>query len=153
GRYGNAQSLRANIDASYSPDGLEVPIIFFASGNTDFQAVAQTKGDTLEITKIQLDQGPARFASGYVSFPLVWRNLGTNAMIPPSGKVLATVQSENLDLKKLFTDLGIKAGTSGILNARLDADGTIGDLNASLKVQMRDLRNDRWPRWIPQRLR
>ncbi|HZS17051.1 MAG TPA: translocation/assembly module TamB domain-containing protein [Candidatus Udaeobacter sp.] len=149
GRYGNAQSLRANIDASYSPDGLEVPIIFFASGNTDFQAVAQTKGDTLEITKIQLDQGPARFASGYVSFPLVWRNLGTNAMIPPSGKVLATVQSENLDLKKLFTDLGIKAGTSGILNARLDADGTIGDLNASLKVQMRDLRNDRWPKMDP----
>jgi hypothetical protein len=150
GRYGNAQPLRANIDASYSPEGLEVPIIFFASGNTDFQAVAQTKGDTLEITKIQLDQGPARFASGYVSFPLVWRNLGTNAAtIPSSGKVFATVQSENLDLKKLFSDLGIKAGTSGTLNARLDADGTIEDLSASLKVQMRDLRNDRWPKMEP----
>ena len=79
GRYGNTQSLRANIDASYSPDGLDVPIIFFATGNTDFQAVAQAKGETLEITRIQLDQGQARFASGYVSFPLVWRNLGTNA--------------------------------------------------------------------------
>src|SRR4030095_9769410 len=56
GRYGNAQSLRANIDASYSPEGLDVPIIFFASGNTDFQAVAQAKGETLEITRIQLDQ-------------------------------------------------------------------------------------------------
>src|SRR5262249_60605544 len=71
GRYGNMQSLRANIDASYSPDGVDVPIIFFASGNTDFQAVAQTKGETLEITRIQLDQGQARFASGYVSFPLM----------------------------------------------------------------------------------
>jgi hypothetical protein len=150
GRYGNAQSLRANIDASYSPDGFDVPIIFFASGNTDFQAVAQAKGETLEITRIQLDQGQARFASGYVSFPLVWRNLGTNAAtIPSSGKVLATIQSENLDLKKLFGDLGIKGGTSGILNARLDADGTIGDLNASLNVQMRDLRNDRWPKMEP----
>ncbi len=150
GRYGNAQSLRANIDASYSPDGLDVPIIFFASGNTDFQAVAQAKGGTLEITRIQLDQGQARFASGYVSFPLEWRNLGTNAgTIPSSGKVFATIQSENLDLKKLFGDLGIKGGTSGILNARLDADGTIGDLNASLNVQMRDLRNDRWPKMEP----
>ena len=150
GRYGNAQPLRANIDASYSPEGLQVPIIFFASGNTDFQAVAQAKGETLEITRIQLDQGPARFASGYVSFPLVWQNLGTNgATIPSSGKVFATVQSENLDLKKLFSDLGIKAGTSGTLNARLDADGTIKDLNASLKVQMRDLRNDRWPKMEP----
>lgn len=150
GRYGNTQSLRANIDASYSPDGLDVPIIFFASGNTDFQAVAQAKGETLEITRIQLDQGQARFASGYISFPLVWRNLGTNAaIIPSSGKVFVTIQSENLDLKKLFSDLGIKAGTSGTLNARLDADGTIGDLNASLNLQMRDLRNDRWPKMEP----
>lgn len=150
GRYGNTQSLRANIDASYSPEGLDVPIIFFASGNTDFQAVAQAKGETLEITRIQLDQGQAMFASGYVSFPLVWRNLGTNAAaIPSSGKVFATIQSENLDLKKLFSDLGIKAGTSGKLNARLDADGTIGDLNASLNLQMRALRNDRWPKMEP----
>jgi hypothetical protein len=150
GRYGNTQSLRANIDASYSPEGLEVPIIFFAAGNTDFQAVAQAKGETLEITRIQLDQGQARFASGYVSFPLVWRNLGTNAAtIPASGKVFATIQSENLDLKKLFSDLGINAGTSGTLNARLDANGTIGDLNASLNLQMRDLRNDRWPKMEP----
>ena len=150
GRYGNTQSLRANIDASYSPDGLDVPIIFFSGGNTDFQAVAQAKGETLEITRIQLDQGQARFASGYISFPLVWRNLGTNAaIIPSSGKVFVTIQSENLDLKKLFSDLGIKAGTSGTLNARLDADGTIGDLNASLNLQMRDLRNDRWPKMEP----
>jgi TamB, inner membrane protein subunit of TAM complex len=150
GRYGNSQSLRANVDASYSPNGLDVPIIFFANGNTDFQAVAQAKGETLEINRIQLDQGQARFGSGYLSFPLVWRNLGTNAAtIPASGKVFATIQSENLDLKKLFNDLGIKAGTSGILNARLDADGTIGDLNARLDVQMRDLRNDRWPKMEP----
>ncbi|MBO0695985.1 MAG: translocation/assembly module TamB domain-containing protein, partial [Verrucomicrobia bacterium] len=150
GRYGKMQSLRANIDASYTPDGLDIPIIFFAAGNSDFQAVAQAKGETLEITRIQLDQGQARFASGYVSFPFVWRNLGTNtAVIPSSGKVFATIQSENLDLKKLFSDLGIQAGTSGALNARVDADGTIGDLNASLDVQMRDLRNDRWPKMEP----
>jgi autotransporter translocation and assembly factor TamB len=150
GRYGTTQSLRANIDASYSPDGLDVPIIFFASGNTDFQAVAQAKGETLEITRIQLDQGQARFASGYVSFPLVWRNLGTNAAtIPTAGKVFATIQSENLDLKKLFNDLGIQAGTSGTLSARLDANGTIGDLNARLDLQVRDLRNDRWPKMEP----
>jgi autotransporter translocation and assembly factor TamB len=150
GRYGNAQSLRANVNASYSPEGLDVPIIFVTSGNTDFQAVAQAKDETLEITRIQLDQGQTQFASGYVSFPLVWRNLGTNAAaIPASGKVFATIQSQNLDLKKLSSDLGIEAGTSGTLNARLDANGTIGDLNASVSVQMRDLRNERWPKMEP----
>jgi hypothetical protein len=150
GRYGNLQSLQANVDASYSPDGLDVPIIFFATGNMDFQAIAQAKGDTLEIQKIQLDQGQARFASGYVSIPFVWRNLGTNApVIPSSGKVSATIQSENLDLKKLFDDLGVKAKTSGILNARIDAQGTVADLNARMDVQIRDLRNELWPKMEP----
>jgi TamB, inner membrane protein subunit of TAM complex len=55
-RYGNLQGLQANIDASYSPEGLNVPIIYFATSNMDFNAIARTKGDTLEIDKIQLNQ-------------------------------------------------------------------------------------------------
>ncbi|PYS48639.1 MAG: hypothetical protein DMG13_25110, partial [Acidobacteria bacterium] len=150
GRYGNLQSVRANADASYSPESLDVPNIFFATSNMDFQAIARTKGDTLEIDKIQLDQGQAKFAAGYISIPFVWRNLGTNgAVIPSSGKVSATFQSENLDLKRLFDDLGIKAMTSGIMNARLDAQGTVADLNARMDVRVRDLRNEYWPKMDP----
>jgi hypothetical protein len=150
GRYGNLQSLQANVDASYSPEGLDMPIMFFATSNMDFHAIAEAKGDTLEIDKIQLDQGQARFASGYISIPFVWRNLGTKAaVVPSSGKVSATFQSENLDLKKLFDDLGIKPAMSGIMNARLDAQGTVADLNARLDVQMRDLRNEQWPKMEP----
>jgi translocation-and-assembly-module (TAM) inner membrane subunit TamB-like protein len=172
GRYGNLQGLRANIDASYLPDALDVPIIFFATSNMDFNAVARTKGDTLEIDKIQLEQvatpkpreavrGGApgedalaeertQYASGYISIPFVWKNLGTNrAVIPSSGKVSATVQADNLDLKRLAENLGIKAPISGVLNARLDAGGTITDLNARVDVQMRDLRNEQWPKMEP----
>jgi len=172
GRYGNLQSLQANVDASYSPDSLNVPIIFFATSNMDFRAIAQTKGDTLEIDKIELNQtvtAPVRgsvrrgalpagaqpvartnYAYGYISLPFVWRNLGTSAaIIPSSGKVSATFQSENLDLKRLFDDLGIKAMTSGIMNARLDAQGTVSDLNARLDIQVRDLRNEYWPKMEP----
>src|SRR5947208_2688877 len=171
GRYGNLQSLRANVDASYSPEGLDVPIIFFATSNMDFQAIARTKADMLEIDKIQLNQlAPPRreagrsgsvgeralpqqyanYAYGYISIPFIWRNLGTKAaVIPSSGKVSATFQSENLDLKRVFDDLGIKAMTSGIMNARLDAGGTIADLNARLDLQARDLRNEYWPKMEP----
>jgi translocation-and-assembly-module (TAM) inner membrane subunit TamB-like protein len=150
GRYGDLQSVRANIDATYSPDGLDVPIIFFASNNMDFQAIAQAKGETLEISKIQLDQGAAKFAAGYASIPFVWRNLGTSASVcPPNGKVVANFQSENLDIKKLFADVGAKPVTSGILNIKLDAQGTIADLNARLDVQMRDLRSERFPKLEP----
>jgi autotransporter translocation and assembly factor TamB len=172
GRYGNLQSLQANVDTSYSPDSLDVPIIFFATGNMDFRAIARTKDDTLEIDKIELNQTitpPPRaavrsgalaagtqpvartnYAYGYISLPFVWRNLGTSAaIIPSSGKVSATFQSENLDLKRLFDDLGVKAMTSGIMNARLDAQGTVSDLNARLDMQVRDLRNEYWPKMEP----
>ena len=171
GRYGNLQSLQANVDASYSPDGLDVPIIFLATSGMDFRAIARTKGDTLEIDQIQLNQvgtpprpeavrgalgerappqNQTKFAYGYVSIPFLWKNLGTNApVIPSSGKVSATFQSRDLDLKKLFTDLGIKAMTSGFVNARLDAEGTIADLKARLDMQVRDLRNELWPKMEP----
>lgn len=172
-RYGSSQSLQANVDAFYSPDGLDVPIIFFATSGMDFHAIAQAKGDKLEIDKIDLNQvvkpqsqaagrrgargaAPApqartNYAYGYVSIPFVWRNLGTNAaVIPSSGKVSATIQSENLDLKKVFDDLGLNAAkTSGIVNAKLDAAGTIGDLSARLDLQIQDLRSEYWPKIEP----
>ena len=150
GRYGDLQSVQANIDASYSPEGLDVPIIFFATNNMDFQAIAQAKGETLEISKIQLDQGQAKFASGYISIPFVWGNLGTSApVVPSSGKVTATFQSDNLDIRKVFEDIGVKPIASGTLNAKLDAKGTVADLNARLDVQMRDLRSERFPKLEP----
>ena len=150
GRYGDLQSIQANIDASYSPEGLDVPIIFLATNNMDFQAIAQAKGETLEISKIQLDQGHAKFAAGYVSIPFVWGNLGTSApVVPSSGKVTATFQSENLDIRKVFEDIGVKPMASGTLNAKLDAKGTVADLNARLDVQMRDLRSEGWPHLEP----
>jgi len=171
-RYGNLQGLQANIDASYSPEGLDVPIIFFATANMDFNAIARTKGDTLEIDKIQLNQVVApqpqraarsgapgkaavpqqrtNYAYGYVSIPFVWRNLGTkSAVIPSSGKVSAIVQSENLDLKRLAQDLGIKSTISGVVNARVDGDGTIADLKTRLDLQVRDLRNEQWLKMEP----
>ena len=171
-RYGNLQGLQANIDASYSRDGLDVPVIFFATTNMDFNAIARTKDDTLEIDKIQLNQvvaaqpqragrggAPgqgalpqqrANYAYGYVSIPFVWRNLGTKStVIPSSGRVSAIAQSENLDLKRLAQDLGIKSTISGIVNARLDASGTVADLNGQLAMQMRDLRNEQWSKMEP----
>jgi len=145
GRYGDLQSVQANIDASYSPEGFDVPIIFFATNHMDFQAIAQAKGETLEISKVQLDQGTAKFAFGYASIPFVWRNLGTSAqVVPRSGNVVANFQIENLDIKRLFQDILGKPMAAGTVNGRLDAQGTIADLSARLDVQMRDLRNEEW---------
>ena len=150
GRYGDLQSLQANADATYSPDGLDIPLIFVRSDKMDFQAIVQAKGERLEITKIQLDQGKAKYAGGYISVPFVWKNLGTSAAVFPSnGKVMATFQSENIDIKKLFQDVGLKPATSGTLNVKLDGQGTLADLNARLDVQMRNLRSEKLPNLEP----
>jgi autotransporter translocation and assembly factor TamB len=150
GRYGNLQSLQANVDATYSPEGLDVPTVFLRSDRMDFQAIVQAKGDTLEITRIQLDQGEAKYASGYISIPFVWKNLGTDApVLPSTGKVVADFRSENVDIKKLFEDIGAKPAAAGTLNVKLEAAGTISDLDARLDVEMRDLRSEKLPSLEP----
>jgi hypothetical protein len=150
GRYGDLHSLRANVNATYSPDQLDIPTVFVGSDRMDFQAIVQAKGQRLEITKIQLDQGKAKYASGYISIPFVWKNLGTNApLFPSSGQVIATFESEQLDIKKLFEDLGAKPAAAGTLNVKLDARGTFADLNGRLNIEMRDLRNEKLPKLEP----
>ena len=150
GRFGNMQSLQANVDATYSPEGLEVPIIYFGSDKMSFQAIAHAKGETFEVTKLELDQGQAKYASGYISIPFVWKNLGTGAPISPAnGKVAITFQSENLDLKKLFEDIGTKPPVSGFVNLKVDAQGTLAKLDARLDLQMRNLRIPQIPSLEP----
>jgi hypothetical protein len=150
GRYANLKALQANIDADYSPEGLNVPTIFLGSDKMSFQASLTAKGETLEISKIQIDQGQAKYATGYITLPFVWGNIGTqNPLFPPDGKVLATFQSENLDLKKLFADLGAPPLGTGLLNVKLDAQGTLAQVTGRLDVQMRELHSAEYPKLEP----
>jgi len=49
--------------------------------------------------------------------------------------VSGVFQAQNVDIKKFFDDLGVKAMTSGIFNARPRRRRTISDLKARLDVQ------------------
>ncbi|MEY2489994.1 MAG: translocation and assembly module TamB, partial [Verrucomicrobiota bacterium] len=139
-----------NIDASYSPEGLDVPTMFVGSDKIYFQSVLTAKGSTLEISRIQIDQGKAKYASGYVSLPFVWKNIGTSEpLFPSDGTVLVTFQSENLDLKKLFEDLGTKPLATGLINVKLNANGTLAQLSGRLDVQMSDLHSADYPKLEP----
>jgi autotransporter translocation and assembly factor TamB len=150
GRYANLQALQANIDADYSPEGLNVPTIFLGSDKMDFQAILTAKDSTLEISKIQIDQGQAKYAAGYVLLPFVWKNIGTgNPLFPSDGKMLVTFQSENLDLKKLFADLGAPPLGTGLLTVKLDAQGTLAQVVGRFDVQMRDLHSANYPKLEP----
>ncbi|MFL6590074.1 MAG: hypothetical protein ACJ8M4_07880, partial [Chthoniobacterales bacterium] len=150
GRYANLQALRAKIDADYSPEGLNVPTIFFASDKMSFQANLTAKGETLEVSKIQIDQGQAKYASGYLSLPFVWKNLGTDRpLFLAEGKVFANFQSENLDLKKLFADIGAPPLGTGLISVKLDAQGTLEAVQGRMDVQMKDLHSADYPKLEP----
>ncbi|MEP6699519.1 MAG: translocation/assembly module TamB domain-containing protein, partial [Verrucomicrobiota bacterium] len=150
GHYANLQALQATIEATYSPEGFDIPTIFIGSDKMDFQAIVHAEGSTLEITKIQIDQGRAKYAAGYILFPFVWKNIGTERpLFPSDGKVLVTFQSENLDLKKLFDDVGAKPLATGLINVKIDAEGTLASLGGRLAVQMRDLHSAEYPKLEP----
>ncbi len=154
GQLGNMKKLQANIDATYSPAGLEMPTFFIGSDRMDFQAIASAKNETLEISKIQLDQGQAKYAVGSVSVPFIWKNVGTSAPVFPSaGKVAATFESENLDLKKMFDDFGVPPAASGFVTVKFQADGQLSDLRARLDLDARDLRNPKFANLDPATFR
>ncbi len=143
GRYAELKDLQANVEAHYTPQELNVPIVFLGSDKLDFQASLQAKDSTLEISKIQIDEGQAKYATAYVSLPFIWSNVGTDRKtIPPNGKVAINFQSENLDIAKLFQDIGAKPPVAGLLSLKLDAQGQLDQLQASLDLQLQSLKAD-----------
>ncbi|MGH8163268.1 MAG: hypothetical protein ACREP1_02915, partial [Rhodanobacteraceae bacterium] len=113
GRYADLQKLQANVEAHSSPEALNVPIVYLGSDKLSFQAILQAKDSTLEISKILIDQGKAKYATAYASLPFTWSNLGTSRpLFPPNGKVQINFESENLDIAKLFENVGAKPPAS-----------------------------------------
>jgi TamB, inner membrane protein subunit of TAM complex len=154
GRFGDQKGLQANVDATYSPAGLEMPTLFIGSDQMDFQAVASAKSQTLEISKIQLDQGKAKYAAGSITLPFIWSHVGTGeALFPADGAVNGTFESQNLDLKKMFENFGMTPVATGTVSLKFDASGTLSDLRARLEVDARDLRNPRYANLEPATFR
>ncbi len=150
GRYGDLRQIEARVDANYTPDGLNVPIIFLSSDKMMLEAVMQTRGPILEISKIQITQDKSKYAGGYISVPFVWENLGTDRpVLPRDGEVVVGLQSENLDIAKLARDLGQTAPVAGLANIKIDASGTLQDLRATFDLQLTGLRSDQLQDFTP----
>ncbi len=153
GRYGDIQAIQSRIDSTYSPDRLDVPIIFFSSNKMVFQAIAHAEGKKFEIDKIELAQEKSKYATGFLSIPFVWRNLGTGSDLFPAGDpVSISFQSENLELGKLFQDLGIKSSVSGVVNLKADLHGPLDRVEGGLELHARNLQTDQIKRLQPATL-
>ncbi|HEV3409997.1 MAG TPA: translocation/assembly module TamB domain-containing protein, partial [Chthoniobacterales bacterium] len=150
GRFADLDELEATIDANYTPEELNVPIVYAASDRLMFQAIMQAKGSTLEMTKIQVIQGEAKYADGYVSVPFVWANLGTDRpLFPTDGEVLVSFQTQNLEIDKLTKDLGKEVPVSGLVNVNIEAQGTPENLRATADLRLTGLRSEKLEDFTP----
>ena len=150
GRYAELRKLEATVDANYTPEELNVPIIYASSDKLMFQAIMQAKGSTLEMTKIQVIQGEAKYADGYVSVPFVWGNVGTGRpLFATDGQVLVNFQTQNLEIDKLAKNFGANVPVAGLANVKLDAQGTLENLRADLDLQMTGLRSEKLEDFTP----
>jgi autotransporter translocation and assembly factor TamB len=140
GRYADLQKLEASVEAHYTPEQLSVPVIYLGSDKLTLQASVQTQNKRLEVSNVQVTQGATKYAVGYLAIPFALSDLGSDRpLFPPNGQVQINFQSENLDLARLFRDLGREPPVSGQLSVKLDAQGPLDQLQASLNLQMQNL--------------
>src|SRR5438874_12941934 len=89
-----------------------------------------------------------------MTIPFIWSHVGTSEpLFPSDGNATATFQSENLDLKKMFENFGMKPAAIGTVSVKFDASGTLSDLRARLDVDARDLRSPQYANLDPATLR
>ena len=115
GRYAELQNLQANVEAHYTPQELNVPIVFLGSDKLIFQASLTRKTRRSRSAKSRSTRAPRIcdrlcLASFYLEQPR-----HRSRRFPPNGKVAINFQSENLDLAKLFQDLGKEPPVAGSL--------------------------------------
>ena len=150
GVYGELDNLQAKVEANYSPQELNVPIVYAASDKLMFQAIMQAKGEKLEVTKIQIIQGEEKYADGYLEIPFVWENVGTEKpLFPAEGKVLVNFQTKNLEIDKLAKNLGTEVPVSGLVDLKINSQGTVDDLKGSVDLQVTGLRSGQLKEFQP----
>ena len=150
GRFAELDNLEAKIEANYTPQELNVPIVFVSSDKLMFQAIMQAKGQTLEVNKLEIVQGQSKYGGGYVSVPFIWENLGTDRpLFAPEGKVLVGFKSENLEIDKLTKDFGAEVPIAGLASVNFEADGTLEDLRAKFELQLTGLRSEKLEGFTP----
>ena len=118
-RFADLQNLEAAVEAHYTPQKLQVPIVYLASDKLSLQTSVQSKDGRLEISNLQIDQGKARWATAYASVPFYWSHLGSEKpLFPPSGSVQINFQFRESRHREALRDI---RGQAASFRAIVDA--------------------------------
>lgn len=153
GRYGYFQPITAQIAGSYSPEAIDIPALHIHVDKTDFVAGISLRDTELRVRDILLQQGKINLLKGEIMFPLDLRTPTNPAsMIPPGGRVLASLSSDEINLETLLIRPKQTSPLKGVLKLSIDANGPLDDLPANAQLTIRNLQAKSMPDVAPGNL-
>ncbi len=133
GHFGDLQDLSARATASYSPQFVNVPDLRATVGKLG-QALLSLfwKDNRLNVFNLSVRQDNLTLVEGSAELPLHLSEVQQpDRLIPDNEPLRLALRTRDLDLRKLFTQLGQKKPpVVGIVNLDVTAEGTLDDLIA-----------------------
>jgi autotransporter translocation and assembly factor TamB len=138
GKFGDLQDLGAHAKGSYSPQFVNVPdLTVSARGLGEALLSLFWKDNRLSIFDISVRQEKLTLVQGSAELPFYLAEVQHPDRLIPNDKPLKlALQTRELDLRKLFTQLGQKKPpVTGIVNLDVNAGGTLDELAAKATVR------------------
>ena len=138
GQFGDLQNLAAHAKASYSPQFVNVPgLTMSARGLGEALLSLFWKDNRLSIFDISVRQEKLTLVQGSAELPLHLAEVQhPDRLIPNDEPLKVALQTRELDLRKLFTQLGQKKPpVTGIVNLDVNAGGTLDELTAKATLR------------------
>ena len=138
GKFGDFQDLAAHAKGSYSPQFVNVPgLTVSARGLGEALLSLFWKDNRLSIFDISVRQEKLTLVQGSAELPLHLVEVQhPDRLIPNDEPLKLALQTRELDLRKLFTQLGQKKPpVTGIVNLDVNAGGTLDELTAKASLR------------------
>ena len=138
GKFGDLQDLAAHAKGSYSPQFVNVPgLTVSARGLGEALLSLFWKDNRLSIFDISVRQEKLTLVQGSAELPLHLAEVQhPDRLIPNDEPLKLALQTRELDLRRLFTQLGQKKPpVTGIVNLDVNAGGTLDELTAKATLR------------------
>lgn len=138
GKFGDFQDLAAHVKGAYSPQFVNVPgLTVTARGLGKALLSLFWKDNRLSIFDISVHQEKLTLVQGSAELPFHLAEVQhPDRLIPNDEPLKLALQTRELDLQRLFTQLGQKKPpVTGIVNLDVNAEGTLDQLTAKASLR------------------
>ncbi len=153
GRFGNLQSIDAEIAGLYSPEVIDFPIFRIDTNQSHLQALVSLRDRQLRVRDIKFQQEKTEVLTGEFALPLDLRTpTKPETILPLDGPVSVNLTTKELRLETLPTRPAQPLPLKGKFTASLTAQGSMNRLEAHLAMEGRELQARAAPKLSPATL-